>query len=101
MIQRISAPAVAQVGLLDRLFVALQRWLVRAEPVDVLEQRFNFLPQRFRWRGDLRRVREVTRIWEQPGGLLPARRYFEVICGQGHRFVLFQDVQLGTWHISM
>ena len=50
----------------------------------------------------MRRVRVVARVWERPAdGVRPARRYFEVICGQGHSFVLFQDVQVGTWHMSV
>ena len=102
MVQRISALAPAQAGLLDRVWAMLVSCVARTEPVDLVDQRWNFLPHRFRWRGDLQRVRAVARVWEQPQlGLQPARRYFEVICGQGKRYILFQDVQVGTWHMSL
>jgi hypothetical protein len=72
------------------------------EPVELLEQRFNFLPRSFRWRGGIWRVRVVVQVWERPrAGLRPARRYFEVICGQGSGCVLFQDLHVGTWHVSL
>ncbi|HNP73325.1 MAG TPA: hypothetical protein PLO33_13125 [Kouleothrix sp.] len=96
MVQRISALAPAPAGLLGRVLSGLGALWRRAEPVDVVDQRFNFLPHRFRWRGDLRRVRVVARVWERSG-----RRYFEVICGPEQCFVLFQDVRLGTWHVSV
>src|SRR5689334_4963235 len=74
----------------------------RVEPVDLLDQRFNFLPRSFRWRGDLWRVRSIERVWEQPrGGSRPARRYFEVTCGPGTCHILFQDLRIGTWHVSL
>jgi len=86
----------------SRVRAHLAALLGRSEPIDLVEQRFNFLPRRFRWRGDLRRVRAVARVWERPrGALRPPRRYFEVICGQGGRFILFQDLHVGTWHVSM
>lgn len=102
MIQHISAAAPARASALDRAWAWLVAFWQPAEPIEVVDQRFNFLPHRFRWRGDMRRVRVVARVWEQPAdGVRPARRYFEVICGQGHSFVLFQDVQIGTWHMSV
>jgi len=102
MVQRINALAARQPRLLDRAFAILSTLVMRDEPIEVIDQRFNFLPHRFRWRGDMRRVRAVAHVWERPGmGLWPARRYFEVICGQGKRYVLFQDVQLGTWHMNV
>lgn len=102
MVQRISALAPTQSSWIDRAWALLMAWAARTEPVEVVDQRWNFLPDRFRWRGDLQRVRAVARVWEQPElGLQPARRYFEVICGQGKRYVLFQDVQVGTWHMSL
>jgi hypothetical protein len=74
----------------------------RAEPVDLLDQRFNFLPRSFRWRGDLWRVRSIVRVWEQPrAGMRPSRRYFEVTCGPSGRYILFQDLQIGTWHVNV
>ena len=110
MVQRISAVSSRSAqhsmrgltGLASRAWAALVEFLNRAEPVELLDQRFNFLPRSFRWRGDLWRVRVVVRVWEQPPvGLQPSRRYFEVLCGQDGSCVLFQDLHLGTWYLSM
>lgn len=96
MVQRISALAPASAGVFSRMLAGFEAFWRRAEPIDLVDQRFNFLPHRFRWRGDMRRVRAVARVWERSG-----RRYFEVICGQEQSFVLFQDVRVGTWHVSV
>ena len=110
MVQRISAVSSRSLGdrARDRPSFAswvragLARFSDRFEPVDLLDQRFNFLPRSFRWRGDLWRVRSIERVWEQPrAGLRPSRRYFEVTCGPGGRYILFQDLQIGTWHVSV
>ena len=110
MVQRISAfssqspggPLRARQGLVGWLRAGLACFARRVEPVDLLDQRFNFLPRSFRWRGDLWRVRSIERVWEQShSGLRPSRRYFEVICGQGSRYTLFQDLRIGTWHVSL
>ena len=101
MVQRVSAPALGRRWSVGGLPAQVAGLVGRAEPVELVEQRYNFLPHSFRWRGDLRRVRVVARVWEQPGWALRApRRYFEVICGRGGSYVLFQDLQLGTWHMS-
>jgi hypothetical protein len=85
-----------------RAWLLLRGLLQRAEPIELVARQFNFLPHRFRWRGDLWRVRAVARVWEQPrSGARPPRRYFEVICGHGGSYVLFQDLQVGTWHMSL
>jgi len=101
MVQRVGSPALTRrwgMGGLSALFAALTG---RAEPVELVAQRYNYLPQSFRWRGDLRRVRVVARVWEERGPLLGTpRRCFEVICGQGGSYVLFQDLWLGTWYMS-
>ncbi|HEU5101618.1 MAG TPA: hypothetical protein VFU22_21500 [Roseiflexaceae bacterium] len=110
MVQRISAFSSHSPGGSPRARQRLAGWwraglsllTRRVEPVDVLDQRFNFLPRSFRWRGDLWRVRSIERVWEQPhSGLRPSRRYFEVTCGLGSRYVLFQDLRIGTWHVSL
>jgi hypothetical protein len=110
MVQRISALSPrsssrhghGRVGLFGWARVCLQGLTGRVEPVDLLDQRFNFLPRSFRWRGDLWRVRAIVRVWEQPcGGWRPARRYFEVTCGPGSCHILFQDLRIGTWHVSL
>ena len=108
MVQRISAlsprssSGQGRIGLTAWVRARLAELTSRVEPVDLLEQRFNFLPRSFRWRGDLWRVRAIVRVWEQPrAGLRPARRYFEVTCGPGSCHILFQDLQIGTWHVSL
>jgi hypothetical protein len=110
MVQQISAlssPPPARVvprhaRLSERVWATLAELFRRAEPIELIEQRFSFLPRSFLWRGDLRRVRAVVRVWEQPKiGMRPARRYFEVICGQDGSYTLFQNLQIGTWHVSL
>jgi hypothetical protein len=102
MVQRIGVAAPARWwagGFAWSRALALVR---RVEPVDLVEQRYNFLPHSFRWRGAMRRVRRVARVWEQQGSAARSpRRYFEVTCGGGGSYVLFQDLRVGTWHMSM
>ena len=109
MVQRISALSRSsdghgqiRTGFASRVGAWLAELSSRAEPIDLLDQRFNFLPRSFRWRGDLWRVRSIVRVWEQPrAGWRPSRRYFEVTCGPGSCHVLFQDLGIGTWHVSL
>jgi len=110
MVQRISALSPRssyrhgqdRTGLVVWLRARLEALTRRVEPVDLLDQRFNFLPRSFRWRGDLWRVRSIERVWEQPcARWRPSRRYFEVTCGPGSCHVLFQDLRIGTWHVSL
>ena len=109
MVQRISAlsrssggQAQSRSGLAAWVRQNLAELTGRVEPVDLLDQRFNFLPRSFRWRGDLWRVRSIVRVWEQPrAGWQPSRRYFEVTCGLGSCHILFQDLRIGTWHVSL
>src|SRR3954454_24784843 len=110
MVQRISALSSrssvgygeARNGLAPGVRASLAELTSRVEPIDLLDQRFNFLPRSFRWRGDLWRVRSIVRVWEQPrAGWQPSRRYFEVTCGPGSCHILFQDLQIGTWHVSL
>jgi hypothetical protein len=110
MVQRISAlsprsshrPGQGRIGLAGWVRARLAELTSRVEPVDLLDQRFNFLPHRFRWRGDLWRVRSIERVWEQSrSGWVPPRRYFEVTCGTGSCHILFQDLRIGTWHVSL
>ena len=109
MVQRISAlssrPRVRlakhRPGLGGRVWAMLAELFERAEPIELFEQRFNFLPRSFRWRGDLRRVRAIVRVWELPGvGMRPARRYFEVLCGQGGSSLVNQIFSTSTWQSS-
>ncbi len=110
MVQRISALSPrssnghrqARIGLAAWVRASLAELTSRAEPIALLDQRFNFLPRSFRWRGDLWRVRSIVRVWEQPRiGWRPERRYFEVTCGPGSCHILFQDLRIGTWHVSL
>lgn len=102
MIQRVNVDAPRRAALGAWLRSALRAITVQAEPVEVVEQRFNFLPQRFRWRGNLWCVRLVVRVWEQQHRAgAPPRRYYEVVCQGGGNYVLFQDLQVGTWHLSV
>jgi len=110
MVQRISAFSPRASGGQGQNRITFVAWVRasmaeltrRVEPVDLLDQRFNFLPRSFRWRGDLWRVRSIVRVWEQPrAGWRPERRYFEVTCGPGSCHILFQDLRIGTWHVSL
>ncbi len=102
MVQRISAIGPSRADGFPRMRSLLRALIRHAEPVALVEQRFNFLPRSFRWRGDLRRVRVVARMWEHPRvGWRPPRRYFEVVCHDDGTYLLFQDLSIGTWHLSV
>lgn len=99
MVQQISSFGPRRSGFGDRAWAAVAGLFERPEPVELIEQRFHFLPQRFRWRGDLRRVRAIALVWERSGTRRHApRRYFRVICHDGRGVTLFQDLRIGTWH---
>jgi hypothetical protein len=70
----------------------------RAEPIAVCAQRYGYAPWRFRWRGDLYRVCRVELVRDE-GGRAP-RRCFEVLCADGCRYRLVQDLRAGTWHLE-
>lgn len=96
MIQVIETRAQQRSGLAPRMLMAL-RWGARGdEPVQLIEQRFNFLPLTFRWRGALWRVRSIVSVQDRG-----ARRYFRVICQDDSRYMLFQNLRLGTWHVRV
>jgi hypothetical protein len=102
MVQQVGATALSRRWAGGSVWSWMQKFLRHAEPVELIAQRYNFLPHSFRWRGELRRVRAVARMWEQPGAAIrPPRRYFEVVCGQGSSYILFQDLRVGTWHLSL
>lgn len=72
----------------------------RIEPVELCTRRFAYQPWRFRWRGQLYRVQQIQRVWERAERRYrPARRYFAVVCGNEGTYTLFQDLQVGTWHL--
>lgn len=70
------------------------------EPVELCARRFGYQPARFRWRGMLYRVACIERVWEETARRdHAARRYFAVRCGNNQEYMLFQDLQIGTWHL--
>lgn len=72
-----------------------------AAPIELSEQRYGFLPARFRHHGALHRIASVERIWEAYGrGARADRRYFAVRCADARRCTLFQDLRAGTWHVQ-
>jgi len=102
MVQWISARAPRRVGYGSRVWSAVGALFRRPEPVEMLDQRFNFLPRSFRWRGDVWRVRSIARVWDRPStALLPPRRYFEVNCGQRDSYILVQDLRIDVWYLSL
>lgn len=98
MVQWIGIRAPQRVGFRARLLASL---CPSGEPVELIEQRFNFLPQRFRWRGVLWRVRRINAVWEQPRRWRQPRRYFRVICQDDSQHMLYQDLTFGTWHVRV
>ncbi|NWF81714.1 MAG: hypothetical protein HXY37_16980 [Chloroflexi bacterium] len=72
-----------------------------ADPVELTERRYGFLPARFRARGALHRIARIERIWEVAGrGGHADRRYFAVTCADRRCCTLFQDLRAGTWHVQ-
>jgi hypothetical protein len=72
-----------------------------AEPVELRDQHYGFLPARFRHLGELHRVARIERIWEERGrGARADRRYFTVRCANMQRCTLFQDLRAGTWYVK-
>ncbi len=70
------------------------------EPVELCARRFGYQPSLFRWRGALHRVARIERVWEQAAQRRQAaRRYFTVRCNDAQCYTLFQDLQIGTWHL--
>lgn len=88
-------------GFSDRIRALLAAFRQRVEPVELVEQQFNFLPRAFRWRGRLWRVQQILDIHERHGSAQVARRYFRVRCQDHRRYLLFQDLHIGTWHVRM
>ena len=85
---------------LPQLVAAVSRLFVRSEQIEVVEQGYNFLPLRFRWSGQLWRVRQVQRVWDEAAtALLPPRRYFWLVCDDGGARMVFQDLRLGIWYL--
>jgi hypothetical protein len=76
-------------------------WKFYDEAIEMLEQRFKYLPKLFRWRGRYYEVDAVDRCWtleRQRKRQRLERRYFRVQCGEG-TFELYQDLVTATWHL--
>lgn len=77
------------------------RVFARPQPIEVVEQRYNFLPRRFRSAGCLWSVRAIRRSWDVAAtAILPPRRYFHVLCDDGGERMLFQELRQGMWYLS-
>jgi hypothetical protein len=70
----------------------------RAEPVAICGKRYGYAPWRFLHRGDVYRVCRLESVRDE-GGRKP-RRYFQLLCADGERHTLFQDLRAGTWHLE-
>ena len=88
-------------GFSDRIRSVVDVFRQRVEPVELVEQQFNFLPRAFRWHGRLWRVQQILDIHERRGSAQAARRYFRVLCQDHRSYLLYQDLHIGTWHVSM
>lgn len=100
MVQSHHIPKLPHLWHIGRALAKRAAWFTAPEPIELTEQRFRFLPQRFRWRGGLRRVRAIIRVWEHSGTRWQApRRYFRIVCQDGCGLTLFQDLRVGTWYI--
>ena len=76
-------------------------WKIYDDTVEMVQRRFQYFPDVFRWRGRCHRVQSVRRCWTVARrgwrGRIE-RHFFQVECAEGE-FELFQDVQDGTWHL--
>jgi hypothetical protein len=76
-------------------------WKIVDEAVEMVDQRFRYLPDAFRWRGQRYEVDVVERSWtvSRPGwqGRIE-RRFFRVRSGAG-TFELYQDLRSAAWHL--
>jgi hypothetical protein len=70
----------------------------RAEAVEMIAERYRFLPHLFRWRGWCYEVEEVERCWTMVRRR-GAERRFQVRCPDGS-FELRQDLSTGAWSLG-
>src|SRR5262245_25923059 len=68
------------------------------DPVQILEKRFGYFPQRFLWRGQAHQVQQVERTWTKMGRL--AQMCFRVRCNSG-TFDLTQNCKTNIWSLSV
>ena len=70
--------------------------------VEMRRRRHGYFPHVFVWRGREYRVQAVERCWtvsrRQQGNKVEGH-FFRVRCAEG-TFELFQDAQIGTWHMK-
>jgi hypothetical protein len=79
----------------------MMSWKIYDEAVDMVQQRFRYLPHAFCWRGRRYTVEAVEKIWtvSRRGRRRGVdRRFFQVRCSAGS-FELYQDLRAGTWHL--
>ena len=71
------------------------------EPIALCEKRYNFLPQRFMYRGEERKVRRVEKVWaERATWRKPPRQIYRVRCQDDQTFDLVHDVRLDAWYLE-
>ena len=71
------------------------------EPIAVNEKRYNYLPMRFTYRGEERRVRRVESVSDQRATWRKApRRIYRVRCKDDQLFDLIHDVRLDAWYLE-
>jgi hypothetical protein len=78
------------------------RWERIEEAIEVLEFRFRYFPQVFRWRGCCHRVEGVEECWtvSHPGWRGRVERHgFRLRCTDG-TFEVYQDLIANTWHLG-
>ncbi len=76
-------------------------WKIYDDSVEMVQRRFQYFPDAFRWRGRRHRVQAVRRCWtvaRRGWRGRVERHYFQVECAEGD-FELYQDIQRGTWHL--
>jgi hypothetical protein len=77
------------------------RWRIFDEPLEMVERRFQYFPQRFQWRGQNYRVQQVRECWtvsRRGWRQRVERHFFCVECAEG-AFELYQDVRENAWHL--
>lgn len=71
-------------------------WKIYDEAVDMVQQRWQYFPSIFGWRGRRHEIESIECSWLARGQ--PARRFFRVRCAEGV-FELYQNLGAGTWHL--
>ena len=74
---------------------------MQQEPIALCEKRYNFLPQRFMYRGEERKVRRVEKVWaERATWRKPPRQIYRVRCQDDQMFDLVHDIRLDAWYLE-